>query len=235
MTKLRGFSLPEVLITLGIIGVVAAITLPIMIQNYKKQVTVEKLKEAYNMFQQAIKLSEAQNGEIITWDFPGVNDNDTKYEQFANTYLNPYFRNVNIVKGYYGPWAMSKTKAYLYRRHLSPYYQLSNGMVYAFFAQGGANNFFIFVDINGNNDPNMVGKDVFLFKFHPKRYVLEMEGIHCPKDVILNRLDHCIEGDFVFYFFGSQCKLAENSGYAGGACGALIVKDGWKISNDYPW
>ena len=34
--KIFGFTLAEVLITLGIIGVVAAMTLPTLIQNYKK-------------------------------------------------------------------------------------------------------------------------------------------------------------------------------------------------------
>ena len=35
-----GFTLAEVLITLGIIGVVAALTLPSLVTNYQKQVTV---------------------------------------------------------------------------------------------------------------------------------------------------------------------------------------------------
>ena len=42
------FTLAEVLITLGIIGVVASLTLPSVIQNYKKQVTVNQLKKAYS-------------------------------------------------------------------------------------------------------------------------------------------------------------------------------------------
>ena len=33
---LRGFTLAEILITLGIIGVVAAITLPVFIKNYQE-------------------------------------------------------------------------------------------------------------------------------------------------------------------------------------------------------
>ena len=44
MRKFVGFTLAEVLITLGIIGVVAALTLPSVIQKYQKKVTVERLK-----------------------------------------------------------------------------------------------------------------------------------------------------------------------------------------------
>jgi prepilin-type N-terminal cleavage/methylation domain-containing protein len=43
----KGFTLAEVLITLGIVGVVATITLPSVIKNYQKRQTVTQLKKAY--------------------------------------------------------------------------------------------------------------------------------------------------------------------------------------------
>lgn len=44
MRKFDGFTLAEVLITLGIIGVVAALTLPALVQNYRNQVVETRLK-----------------------------------------------------------------------------------------------------------------------------------------------------------------------------------------------
>lgn len=44
-SKKFAFTLAEVLITLGIIGVVAALTMPSLIQNHKKQTTLSKLKK----------------------------------------------------------------------------------------------------------------------------------------------------------------------------------------------
>ena len=44
----KGFTLAEVLITFGIIGVVAAITMPMLITHYQKQATVNQLKKAYS-------------------------------------------------------------------------------------------------------------------------------------------------------------------------------------------
>ena len=41
------FTLAEVLITLGIIGVVAAMTIPTLMQKYYEKQTVAKLKETY--------------------------------------------------------------------------------------------------------------------------------------------------------------------------------------------
>ena len=44
-----GFTLAEVLITLGIIGVVAALTMPVLVANYSKKADVAKLKKAYTV------------------------------------------------------------------------------------------------------------------------------------------------------------------------------------------
>ena len=49
----KSFTLAEVLITLGIIGIVAAMTLPSLIGNYKKKVLKEQFKVAYSLIQQA--------------------------------------------------------------------------------------------------------------------------------------------------------------------------------------
>ena len=45
MTKRFGFTLAEVLITLGIIGVVAAMTIPTLVKNYQKTIWVNQLKK----------------------------------------------------------------------------------------------------------------------------------------------------------------------------------------------
>jgi len=43
----KGFTLAEVLITLGIIGVVASLTIPTLMANYQKVQYVTGLKRAY--------------------------------------------------------------------------------------------------------------------------------------------------------------------------------------------
>lgn len=53
----RGFTLAEVLITLGIIGVVAAITIPNLMTHFQQEQTVTKLKKAYSVINQAYKSS----------------------------------------------------------------------------------------------------------------------------------------------------------------------------------
>ena len=61
------FTLAEVLITLGIIGVVSALTLPVLVQKYRNNVVETKLKKFYSEINQAIQLSEAEYGAKETW------------------------------------------------------------------------------------------------------------------------------------------------------------------------
>ena len=63
-----GFTLAEVLITLGIIGVVAAMTIPSLMTAYNKHLTETRLKKFYSLFNQAIKLSVVENDEVEGWD-----------------------------------------------------------------------------------------------------------------------------------------------------------------------
>ena len=54
MRCLDAFTLAEVLVTLGIIGVVSAMTVPTLMQNYQRQSYVTQLHKTYNEFSHAI-------------------------------------------------------------------------------------------------------------------------------------------------------------------------------------
>ena len=69
------FTLAEVLITLGIIGVVAALTIPVLTQNYKKRVVETRLQKFYSTINQVINLAEIDYG--LREDWYNLNDVDT--------------------------------------------------------------------------------------------------------------------------------------------------------------
>ena len=62
------FTLAEVLITLGIIGVVAAITLPVFIQKYQEKITVNKVIEVYSLLSNAYTSLLDEYGTPDTWE-----------------------------------------------------------------------------------------------------------------------------------------------------------------------
>ena len=59
----EAFTLAEVLITLGIIGIVASLTLPTIIEQHQKLETVTKIKKAYSTLSQAIERAKVDNGD----------------------------------------------------------------------------------------------------------------------------------------------------------------------------
>ena len=58
----KGFTLAEVLITLGIIGVVAAMTIPMLINHYNTKELEIRFKEADSILQQALKKTANEAG-----------------------------------------------------------------------------------------------------------------------------------------------------------------------------
>ena len=57
----KGFTLAEVLITLTIIGVVAAITIPSLIQNYQYRAWTAQLKKSYATLNQGFRRIHGKN------------------------------------------------------------------------------------------------------------------------------------------------------------------------------
>ena len=82
------FTLAEVLITLGIIGVVAAMTMPALIQRQNEKATVVKLKKAYSVLENAYRLAKEENGDFSGW-FSGTDcvENTKIFAQTMKKYL----------------------------------------------------------------------------------------------------------------------------------------------------
>ena len=104
----KAFTLAEVLITLGIIGVVAAMTLPALISLYQKKIVETRLEHTYSLISQALKMAEADYGDSQYWmrDSAGpVADNDGLHnvmDTFFQTYLTPYLKgsDYSTIDGY---------------------------------------------------------------------------------------------------------------------------------------
>lgn len=57
-----GFTLAEVLIVLGIIGLIADMTIPTIINQSQKRIAETRILKFYSSMHQAVKLSEVDNG-----------------------------------------------------------------------------------------------------------------------------------------------------------------------------
>lgn len=66
-----GFTMAEVLITIGIIGMVAALTIPHLTSHYRKTVAETRLARFYSVMNNAIVMSEVDHGPKEYWDIMG--------------------------------------------------------------------------------------------------------------------------------------------------------------------
>lgn len=88
----KAFTLAEVLITLGIIGVVAALTIPSIISHYNKVVMSARNKKFVSSINQAILRSTADNGLPHEWArYIKYHDPEALYDWF-DEYIMQYMR-----------------------------------------------------------------------------------------------------------------------------------------------
>lgn len=232
MRKLLGFTLAEVLITLGIIGVVAAMTMPSLIANYQKKQTVAQLKKAYTVISNALQMAKTEHGDFELWDYSDSN-NIQASSDFANEYLIPY---LNVIKicgtDTTGDceYDVTKLNGTSYTSSLSKYtrFVLSDGTWV--FIKAAVNDaaatfpkiIYVEFDINGLKRPNKLGRDYFLFAV-----VLDTtQDMYRPVGRLnANGQSQTIET------IKSNCSKENTGGY----CAALIIHNNWEITKDYPW
>lgn len=82
---LHGFTLAEVLVTLGIIGVVSALTMPALIQNYQKTTYVTQLHKVYNDVSQAAVRYKTDNNLVSLTE--SRLSSDTELNKFVTKYF----------------------------------------------------------------------------------------------------------------------------------------------------
>ncbi len=229
----KAFTLAEVLITLGIIGVVAAMTLPALRAKYEKVETVTRLKRAYSLLNQGLQRAVADFGEVNDWP------DNIPSEELINDYLAPSFK---VLKIY--PSAESWSKAMCYDgKNITTSYGTETQYVWfddihiasPFFSNNtasmkladeiciGVNNLVskdgsasnVFVDVNGNaKGPNKAGYDLFFFTI--KGNVVKPFGWDWTDEDISSPSKQ------------NACNL--KALYGGEACAARIMREGWEIN-----
>ena len=87
------FTLAEILITFGVIGIVAAMTLPALIQRNNNKITEARLKKFYSSINQAVTLAEAEYGDKEYWFV-----NYTTAEEVEKWFMTYLGKNLQILR-----------------------------------------------------------------------------------------------------------------------------------------
>ena len=160
--KIKAFTLAEVLITLGVIGVIAAITIPMLITKYQKFQTVTRLKGTYSQIAQAIRLSQDDNGDVEGWDLASADWFDrylANYMKVTKARLKDLNEEGALV---YKELSGNRETGFAIINNAvyggATSYTLLNGvqLMVADTYRVQANSAGIFIDINGDKGPNTV-------------------------------------------------------------------------------
>ena len=174
--KKRGFTLAEVLITLGIIGVIASITLPSLMTDTTSAQIGPKLAKAVSMFEQA-------NESLLNANSIDALSDGALLASVGSytTELSRYLKITPVTGGYLSKDGM------LYSITISDA-NPSNTADPAYRQRVGN----VMIDINGSSKPGEAGTDIFYFSFwndgslRPKGGADWEPGgetwqVHCPK------------------------------------------------------
>lgn len=229
----------EVLITLGVIGIVAAMTIPNLVQSYKKKEVETKLVKFYSTISNAIKLSEVDNGQHNTWE-------QLDYSVDVDDYYNEYFdKYIRILRKDY-----RTDKSDNNRKHIELYFSDGSladvkvdarGLTWEFFPN--ANDF----NITQGIDSTRRGISSFPFTFNPHAGIAEhTNGRYGFEPYMYLRCEVKVDtdGQKVNVCNGlSREELMNDKNYGcnktaafGGVyCTAILYQNNWKIPEDYPF
>lgn len=175
-----GFTLAEVLITLGVIGIVAAMTIPTIVQKTSTLQTVSKLKKGYSTLKSAVDSTIQDQGTPDNWFDPAAPGFDKTSTENMLNYLNlRYAKNCGTTAGC-GPDGFYK---YVGGNNWTPFKidtnigkaMLADGSIlYALFWSSSCAESFpssgwcgsYYLDINGIDSPNQIGVDTFEFRLY---------------------------------------------------------------------
>lgn len=247
------FSLAEVLIVIAIIGFVAAITIPVLVNNIKNNEYVVALKKFYSMQLNGYSRILADEGvsnltetslfqkiKISSCNISSADTDDCK--DFYNE-LKKYFKYEIITASNYQTYFLSGSKDTKYDNHIfllfSDGTMIFNGWYYKTAQKAGNLNNVLknggkmytyeggfYFDINGFQKPNMWGRDLFYYKISDFGQVFPNGG----KDNSLYM------GSYPQSYWTNNLKYCGKPGSSntanvqGKECVARIMSEGWEIN-----
>ena len=222
----KGFTLAEVLITLGVIGIVASLTLPNVLNNFNNKTQVAQLQRTYNAIANAAtQLLASEQVDDLTQSSLGSSGG-------RDDFMYKYFK---IQKDCGGGWSGCLADSYqTYNRSettstdltssafTSPLGNQSTDFKCVTIDTGASicistmNNSYarVIVDTNGVSSPNLFGRDLFKFNIFP--------------DGRLGTFNKAWASAFAMYASGNN-EYTYCMGFSDG-CFDQIVSNGWKMN-----
>lgn len=241
---ISAFTLAEILIVVGIIGVIAESTIPSLISDFQDKVVVTQLKKSFSILTQAFNEIKTESGELQEWCPKSVY---TDYVAASACVIDLFAKHLKVLKncginsgclspdGYkllYNGGPNADFDANYYNKM-----QLVDGSSLIFYAwpsnaSGGIEYLVILVDVNGPKKPNRYGYDLFEFSVLATNYFPANVGPGYPRTIAPQSTNRT--GDLSAT---ADCDK-DNDGGEGTGCASWAIYNGnldYKYVNDLNW
>ena len=233
--RVRAFTLAEVLITLVIVGVVAALTIPNLMTKYQQHVYANQFKKSIYTISQIVARTRNELGVSGLGAYCGEYDGGYVNELECNKKLH---ENIKVVaKTTYVTWtsmvpphtttrSFETLKSYNNKTNfscpdkacgsLAYVNQLADGSFLGFNVNNGL--LYFSIDLNGNKRPNRLGYDIFIFSLNNKNDTVSG---------FLNRVpnNNIADEDIDSLFKGTICSPTSTSGMNGLGCSYYALRN----------
>ena len=250
LQKKAAFTLAEVLITLGIIGVVAAVTLPTLVANYQKTVWVNQLKKTYSTLNEGFKQIVANEGcttlecaglsgtgNDTGFDFSNANTKDKFVKEFKleNVFVGEppsnsiYNYKVKTLSGY----ELSFQEAFIPDNEYTLSGTTTSGEIISIVVAAWIGPIIV-VDINGLKSPNTIGRDIFMFSYFDYNDSVMVVPFFSRNHInwyqTLDTTSIETEEERIQAVNSSCSVIDESTGMDSMTCAEKIIMDGWKMN-----
>lgn len=206
--------------TLGIIGVVSAMTVPTLMQNHQRKTYVTQLHKVYNELQQAAQQYMTDRNAV------NLREAGLTSTEALDNFIKTYFKVINECGANRQPCMFDnyrKLSGIVLGNHSGQplNYTIASGaslgVGVSSTGTGNNNRVAIFdVDINGSQGPNIAGRDVFILGLFNNGIVDEFSLTTAPGDK-----------DTRENLFNTECN-SSNTGWTG--CFGKILNDNWEMT-----
>lgn len=226
--KKKGFTLAEVLVTLGIIGVVSALTVPTLMKNHQKKVFVTQFRKAYSEISQAVEDYTNSNNAVNLFE-AGLNGNDG-----ITDFVSKEFKTVKVCNDSSIPCFASSYKTLSGTALSTSTFNPSSAHGTCFSSAGGyslcmsyTSKYLVnlYIDVNGQAGPNISGRDFYYFALSPTRNLIDgtsVIGVIAIADMFNTEYDFSSSST-------TRLNIAKDCESSGIGCFEKLLENNWEM------